>query len=155
MARLEDYRLRKVFRPRHTSESYIFTDFLFETSGKQQLFRKPFCGSGGCWQVTSEGNLRNLKWRLRTLGQAGRLSERMRVAPRLFLFLVRSRDFFSFSISWSGTWKYPPLSQNTSSKYSLILEVSSQGVNELNSCPIIMHKKHLSNLYKTEKPFSL
>ena len=83
--------------------------------------------------MTSEGNLRNLKWRLRTLGQAGRLSERMRVAPRLFLFLVRSRDFFSFSISWSGTWKYPPFPQNTSSKYSLISEVSQQEVSELYS----------------------
>ena len=75
-----------------------------------------------------------MKWRLRTLGQAGRLSERMRVAPRLFLFLVRSRDFFSFSISWSGTWKYPPLPQNTSSKYSLISDDLRQGVDELNSC---------------------
>ena len=27
MARLEDYRLRKVFRPRLTSGSYIFTNF--------------------------------------------------------------------------------------------------------------------------------
>ena len=35
-------------------------------------------------------------------------------------------------ISWSGTWKYPPLPQNTSSKYFLISEVSSQGVSELN-----------------------
>ena len=83
--------------------------------------------------MTSEGNLRNLKWRLRTLEQAGRLSERMRVAPRLFLFLVRGRDFFSFSISWSGTWKYPSLPQNMSSKYSLISDDLRQGVDELNS----------------------
>ena len=48
VARLEDYRLRKAFRPRFTFGSYIFTGFLPEASGKQQLFRKPFCGSGGC-----------------------------------------------------------------------------------------------------------
>ena len=48
MARLEGYRLRNAFRPRLTFESYLFTDFLTETSWKQQLFRKPFCGSGGC-----------------------------------------------------------------------------------------------------------
>ena len=48
MARLEGSRLRKVFRPRLTFGSYIFTDFLSKTSGKQQLFRKPFCESGGC-----------------------------------------------------------------------------------------------------------
>ena len=87
--------------------------------------------------MTSEGNLRNLKCRKRTLEQEGRLFERMRVAPRLFLYLVRSRDFFSFSISWSGTWKYPPIPQNTSSKYSLILGVSSQGVSELYSCGVL------------------
>ena len=48
VARLKGYRLRKSFWPRLTSGSYIFTDFLSETSGKQQLFRKPFCESGGC-----------------------------------------------------------------------------------------------------------
>ena len=48
VARLEDYRHRKSFQPRLTFGSYIFTDFLSETFGKQQLFRKPFCGSGGC-----------------------------------------------------------------------------------------------------------
>ena len=83
--------------------------------------------------MTSEGNLRNLKCRIRTLGQAGRLSERMRVAPRLFLFLVRSRDFFSFSISWSGTWKHPPFPQNTSWKTLSDFGCLTKGVSELNS----------------------
>ena len=53
--------------------------------------------------------------------------------PRL---LENSSYFESLSarvedISWSGTWKYPPLPQNTSSKYSMISKVSSQGVSEL------------------------
>ena len=48
MARLEGFQIRKAFRPRLTSGSYIFTGSLSETSGKQQLFRKPFCETGGC-----------------------------------------------------------------------------------------------------------
>ena len=42
MARLEGFHNRKTFRPRLTFGSYIFTDFLSETSGKQQLFSKAF-----------------------------------------------------------------------------------------------------------------
>ena len=58
--------------------------------------------------MTSEGNSRNLKWRLRTLGQAVRLSERMRVAHRLSLFLVRPRNSLVSLSSWSGSRAHSP-----------------------------------------------
>ena len=53
MARLEDYRLRKVFRPRLTSGSYIFTDFRLEKLRKQPYFDKDSAG-----MEDGEGRLR-------------------------------------------------------------------------------------------------
>ena len=44
VAQLEDYRLRKDFRPRLTSESYIFTDFRLEKLRKQPYFDKDSAG---------------------------------------------------------------------------------------------------------------
>ena len=53
MARLEGYRLRKSFRPRLTSESYIFTDLRFEKLRKQPYFEKNSAG-----MEDGEGRLR-------------------------------------------------------------------------------------------------
>ena len=53
MARLEGYRLRKAFRPRLTSESYIFSDFRLEKSRKQPYFDKDSAG-----MEDGEGRLR-------------------------------------------------------------------------------------------------
>ena len=47
------------------------------------------------------------------LGQAGRLSERQRVKPRLSLPLIRIRYFVVFLIPWSEAWSRPPSPQNT------------------------------------------
>ena len=44
VARLEDYRLRKVFRPRLTSGSYIFINFRLEKPRKQPYFDKDSAG---------------------------------------------------------------------------------------------------------------
>ena len=48
------------------------------------------------------------------LGQAGRLSERQRVKPRLSLPLIRIRYFVVSLISWSEALSRPPSPQNTS-----------------------------------------
>ena len=53
MARLEDYRLRKVFRPRLTSGSYIFINFRLEKLRKQPYFEKNSAG-----MEDGEGRLR-------------------------------------------------------------------------------------------------
>ena len=53
MARLEDYRLRKPFRPRLTFGSYIFTDFRLEKRRKQPYFAKNSAG-----MEEGEGRLR-------------------------------------------------------------------------------------------------
>ena len=53
MARLEDYRLRKVFRPRLTSGSYIFINFRLEKLRKQPYFDKDSAG-----MEDGEGRLR-------------------------------------------------------------------------------------------------
>ena len=53
MARLEDYRLRKVFRPRLTSGSYIFINFQLVKPRKQPYFEKDSAGMGD-----GEGRLR-------------------------------------------------------------------------------------------------
>ena len=53
MARLEDYRLRKVFRPRLTSGSYIFINFRLEKLRKQPHFEKNSAG-----MEDGEGRLR-------------------------------------------------------------------------------------------------
>ena len=53
MARLEDYRLRKVFRPRLTSDSYIFINFCLENLRKQPYFDKDSAG-----MEDGEGRLR-------------------------------------------------------------------------------------------------
>ena len=53
MARLEDYRLRKVFRPRLTSGSYIFIDFRLGKPRKQPYFDKDSAG-----MEDGEGRLR-------------------------------------------------------------------------------------------------
>ena len=47
------------------------------------------------------------------LGQAGRLSERQRVKPRLSLFLIRIRYFVVSLIPWSEARSRPPSPQNT------------------------------------------
>lgn len=48
------------------------------------------------------------------LGQAGRLSERQRVKPRLSLPLIRIRYFVVSLIPWSEARSRPPSPQNTS-----------------------------------------
>ena len=53
VARLEDYRLRKVFRPRLTSGSYIFINFCLEKLRKQTYFDKDSAG-----MEDGEGRLR-------------------------------------------------------------------------------------------------
>ena len=47
------------------------------------------------------------------LGQAGRLSERQRVKPRLSLPLIRIRYFVVSLIPWSEAQSRPPSPQNT------------------------------------------
>ena len=47
------------------------------------------------------------------LGQAGRLSERQRVKPRLSLLLIRIRYFVVSLIPWSEAMSRPPSPQNT------------------------------------------
>ena len=47
------------------------------------------------------------------LGQAGRLSERQRVKPRLSLPLIRIRYFVVSLIPWSKVRSRPPSPQNT------------------------------------------
>ena len=47
------------------------------------------------------------------LGQAGRLSERQRVKPRLSLLLIRIRYFVVSLIPWSEARSRPPSPQNT------------------------------------------
>ena len=47
------------------------------------------------------------------LGQAGRLSERQRVKPRLSLPLIRIRYFVVPLIPWSEALSRPPSLQNT------------------------------------------
>ena len=47
------------------------------------------------------------------LGQAGRLSERQRVKPRLPLPLIRIRYFVVSLIPWSEAHRPPPSPQNT------------------------------------------
>ena len=47
------------------------------------------------------------------LGQAGRLSERQRVKPRLSLLLIRIRYFVVSLIPWSEALSHPPSPQNT------------------------------------------
>ena len=44
MARLEGYRLRKAFRPHHTSGDYIFINFHLEKNRKQPYFDKDYAG---------------------------------------------------------------------------------------------------------------
>ena len=53
MARLEDYRLRKAFRPRLISGSYIFINFRLGKTRKQTHFEKISAG-----MEDSEGRLR-------------------------------------------------------------------------------------------------
>ena len=53
MARLEGYRLRKAFRPRLTSGSYIFITFCLEKLRKQPYFYKDSAG-----MEDGEGRLR-------------------------------------------------------------------------------------------------
>ena len=53
MARLEGYRLRKTFRPRLTSGSYIFINFRLEKTRKQPYFEKNSAG-----MEDGEGRLR-------------------------------------------------------------------------------------------------
>ena len=53
-----------------------------------------------------------LKYRIRMLGQTGRLSERQRVKPRLTLLLIRIRYFVVSLIPWSEALSRPPSPQN-------------------------------------------
>ena len=53
MARLEGYRLRKAFRPRLTSGSYIFINFRLGKTRKQPYFEKDSAG-----MEDGEGRLR-------------------------------------------------------------------------------------------------
>ena len=53
MARLEGYRLRKTFRPRLTSGSYIFINFRLKKPRKQPYFEKISAG-----MEDGEGRLR-------------------------------------------------------------------------------------------------
>ena len=53
VAQLEDYRLRKDFRPRLTSGSYIFINFRLEKLRKQPYFYKDSAG-----MEDGEGRLR-------------------------------------------------------------------------------------------------
>ena len=67
------------------------------------------------------------------LGQAGRLSERQRVKPRLSLLLMRIRYFVVSLIPWSEAMSRPPSPQNTFHELPLFSDDWRQGVNELNS----------------------
>ena len=67
------------------------------------------------------------------LGQAGRLSERQRVKPRLSLPLIRIRYFVVSLIPWSEALSRPPSPQNTSWESPLFSDVFHAGVIELNS----------------------
>ena len=62
------------------------------------------------------------------LGQAGRLSERQRVKPRLSLPLIRIRYFVVSLIPWSEAPRHPPSSQNTFQKSPLFSDVFHVGV---------------------------
>ena len=67
------------------------------------------------------------------LGQAGRLSERQRVKPRLSLLFIRIRYFVVSLIPWSEAMSHPPSPQNTFHEPPLFSDDWRQGVNELNS----------------------
>ena len=57
------------------------------------------------------------------LGQAGRLSERQRVKPRLSLPLIRIRYFVVSLIPWSEARSLPPSPQNAFQKSPLFSDV--------------------------------
>ena len=67
------------------------------------------------------------------LGQAGRLSERQRVKPRLSLPLIRIRYFVVSLIPWSVAQSRPPFPQNTSQESALFSDVLNSEVIELYS----------------------
>ena len=67
------------------------------------------------------------------LGQAGRLSERQRVKPRLSLLLIRIRYFVVSLIPWSEAQSRPPSPQNTFQKSALFSDVFQKDVSELYS----------------------
>ena len=67
------------------------------------------------------------------LGQAGRLSERQRVKPRLSLPLIRIRYFVVSLIPWSEALSRPPSPQNTSRESALFSDVLNSEVIELYS----------------------
>ena len=67
------------------------------------------------------------------LGQAGRLSERQRVKPRLSLFLIRIRYFVVFLIPWSEVRSHPLSPQNMFEIRPCFRTFFHTGVNELNS----------------------
>ena len=66
-------------------------------------------------------------------GQAGRLSERQRVKPRLSLLLIRIRYFVVSLIPWSEARSRPPSPQNTFENHPCFRTFFHTGVNELNS----------------------
>ena len=77
------------------------------------------------------------------LGQAGRLSERQRVKPRLSLPLIRIRYFVVSLIPWSEAQSYPPSPQNTFENRPCFRTFFHAGVNELNSCKTPLHASRL------------
>ena len=66
------------------------------------------------------------------MGQTVRLSERMRVAHRLSLFLVRPRNSLVSLSSWSGSRTQSPPLQNMFWKVSLFSEIFPLEVGEPN-----------------------
>ena len=67
------------------------------------------------------------------LGQAGRLSERQRVKPRLSLPLIRIRYFVVSLIPWSEALSRPP-SRRIILEIGLFSELFKTEVNEYKSC---------------------
>ena len=67
------------------------------------------------------------------MGQTVRLFERMRVAHRLSLLLVRPRHSLVSLIPWSGSRTQSPSPQNMSCKATLFSSDLNPAVDELNS----------------------
>ena len=79
-----------------------------------------------------------MEFRVRTLGQAVRLSERMRVAHRLSLYLVRARNFLVALIPRSGTPNISSISAEYVLKNISVFVRSANEGSEQNSGKIFM-----------------
>ena len=135
MARLESYRLRKSFQPR----PFLLTAIYSLTFCPKLLENSSYFERLSAGMEDGEGRLRKgiretTKYRIRMLGQAGRLSERQRVKPWLSLSLIRIRYFVVSLIPWSEARSHPPSPQNTFQKSPLFSDVFHEGVSELYSC---------------------